>query len=164
MKTYSHSVMLSRLLCRLWTSVWSLQQLFLSAIIIEYRSVLEWWFRSWNYVVELFQIIDCCFRVGLYLMSVIYVWLCIDQTGYRSRVLESCSLMSLWVVCWWLSTSLCPVCHVCRKIVFFIFGIFEFFLRLTLFCFVLALNIADSPILVFISIVPCQFEQFLPSN
>ena len=69
--------------------------------------------------------------------------------------------MSLWLFCWWLWTSLCPVCKVCCKIIFCRFGMFEFSLRQH--CFVLALNIVDSPTLVFIPIVPCQFEQVLPN-
>ena len=43
--------------------------------------------------------------------------------------------MSLWLYCWWLWPSLSPVCQVCRKIIFCSFGMFEFLLRSTLFCF-----------------------------
>ena len=67
-------------------------------------------------------------------------------------------------ICWWLWSSLCSVCQVCRKIIFCSFGMFEFSLRSTLFCFSFnSSDIVDSPILVFFPIVPCQFEQVLPN-
>ena len=82
--------------------------------------------------------------------------ICLDSS---SRILESCYLMSLWLFCWWLWTSLCPVCLVSRKTIFCSCGMF--FLKSTLFCF--SLEYCWFFYLVFIPIVPCQYEQVLPN-
>ena len=70
-------------------------------------------------------------------MCFIYVWL---ENFWKTkdlspRILASCSLMPLWLFCWSLWTSLYPAYQVCRKIILCSFGMFEFFLRSTLFCF-----------------------------
>ena len=138
LKTYSHSVMSFRLLCRLWTSVWPLLQLFclLSLNIDLFQGgsyKLKWrchaflacWLSLW---------------AGLYLMCFIYFWLWIVQTRSRFVYIHHQGLLShalscLFTLCWRLSASLCPLCQVCRKTIFCSFGMFKFFLRSTLFCF-----------------------------
>ena len=142
MKTYSHSVMSFWLLCRLKTSVWSLQLLFLS-VIIEYRSVLRWQFRS-------SASLSACWLLTLFadlimsrtLFNVFYIRSALDSSNWikicldsSSRILQPCCIISSWLFCWWLWTSLCPVYQVCCKIIFCSFGMFEFFPRSTLFCF-----------------------------
>ena len=72
------------------------------------------------------------FYVRLALGSLNWIKICLDSS---SRILKSCSLMSLWLCCWWLWTSLCPMYQVCCKIIFCSFGMFEFFLKSTSFCF-----------------------------
>ena len=72
------------------------------------------------------------FYIRLALNSSNWIKICLDSS---SRIIQSCSLMSLWVFCGWLWTILCPVSQACRKIIFCSFGMFEFFLRSTLFCF-----------------------------
>ena len=99
------------------------------------------------------------FYICLALVSSNWIKIGLDSS---SRILESCPLVSLWLTLyWWLWISLCSMCQVCRKTIFCSFVMFEFFLRSTLFC--LALNIVDSPILVFILIAPGQFEQVQPN-
>ena len=73
------------------------------------------------------------FHIRLALDSSNWIEISLD---YSSRILESCSLISPWLFCWWLWTSLYRVCQVCREIIFCSFGMFvSFFLRSTLFCF-----------------------------
>ena len=105
------------------------------------------------------------------LFNVFYICLDLGSSNWikigldsSSRILESCPLVSYWLfLYWWLWISLCSMCQVCRKTIFCSFVMFEFFLRSTLFCFYYSLNIVDSPTLVFILIVPGQFEQVLPN-
>ena len=80
--------------------------------------------------------------LGRFLFNVFYICLALDSSNWikicldsSSRILELHSLMSFWLFCRWLWTSLCPVCQVCHMIIFCSFGIFEFLLRSTLFCF-----------------------------
>ena len=68
------------------------------------------------------------------LFNVFYIRLALDRSNWieiclnsSSRILESCSLMSLSLFCWWLWTSLYPMCLVCREIIFCSFGMFVSF-------------------------------------
>ena len=64
------------------------------------------------------------FYICLALDSWNWIEICLDSS---SRILESCSLMSLWLFCWWLWASLYSVCQVCREIIFFSFSMFVSF-------------------------------------
>ena len=84
-----------------------------------------------------------------------------------ARILESCSLMSLWLFCWWLWTSQCSVYQVCRKIIFCSFGMFEFLLRSILFClsfeYCWFYNLGvHSDFALSIWASPAKFKQFWP--
>ena len=131
MKTYSHS------LCHvILTSLPTLNKCVITATVLSV--IIEDLFRGSSYKLKLritlFRLVNCWLRADLYLTlgSSNWVKICLDSS---SRILESCPLMSLWLFCWWLWTSLCPVCRVCRKILFCSFGMSEFFLRSTLSCF-----------------------------
>ena len=67
-----------------------------------------------------------------FLFNVFYKHLAMDSSHWMRSCLDSSSRILL---CWWLWTSLYPVCQVCRKIIFCSFGMFEFLLRSKLFCF-----------------------------
>ena len=69
--------------------------------------------------------------------------------------------MSLWLFCWWLWTVFVQ----CGKSVVSLYSIVLVCLSFSWgrYYSVSVLNIVDSPILVFIRIVPCQFEQVLPN-
>ena len=76
------------------------------------------------------------------LLNVVYICSALDSSNWikicldsSSRIIESHHLMFLWFFYWWLWVSLCPVSQDCPKILFCSFGMFEFFLRSTLFCF-----------------------------
>ena len=60
-----------------------------------------------------------------------WIKICLNSSA---RNPESCSFISFWLFFLWVWTSLCPVRQVCRKFIFCSFGMFEFFLRSTLFC------------------------------
>ena len=89
------------------------------------------------------------FYICLALDSSNWIKICLD---WSSRILESCSL---WLFSWWLWTS--PVRHVCH--IFCSFAMFEFLLRSRLFCF--SFEYCWLSFLVFIVVVPGQFEQVL---
>ena len=95
---------------------------------------------NWDCAARFFDLLIATFSRSLF--NMFYIRLALDSSNWinicldlSSRILESCPPMSLWLFCWWLWTSLCPVGQVCRKIIFCVFGMFEFFLRWTLFCF-----------------------------
>ena len=112
--------------------------------------------------------------LGRFLFNVFYICLALDSSNWikicldsSSRILELHSLMSFWLFCRWLWTSLCPVCQVCHMIIFCSFGIFVFLLRSTLFCFsfeycrfsYLAIR-SDYALSIWAS--PAKFKQFRP--
>ena len=89
------------------------------------------------------------FYICLALDSSNWIKICLD---WSSRILESCSL---WLFSWWLWTS--PVRHVCH--IFCSFAMFEFLLKSGLFSF--SFEYCWLSFLVFIVVVPGQFEQVL---
>ena len=151
------------LLCWLWTSVWPLLQLFcLSLLNIDL-------FRGGSYEPKWrgHAFLACCLPLwpGLYLMFFIrlaldssnLVKICLDSS---SRIFEPCPLVSLYSLLTTLNKAMPSVSSLPQ----------DYFAVLVCSSFswgqhysVLALNIADSPTLVFISIVPGQFEQVLPN-
>ena len=72
MKTYNHSVMSFRHLCRLWTSVWPLLQLFCLSLL----NIDLFWGGSYEPKWHGRAFLAYCLPLwaGLYLMCFIYVW------------------------------------------------------------------------------------------
>ena len=139
MKTYGHSVMSFRLLCRLWTSVCSLQQLFclLSLNIdlfqggsykLKWRchAFLAFWLPLWTGF-----LIATLFFIRLALDSSNWIKICLDSS---SRILESCPLVSLYPLLVTLNKSMSSVSSLPQDYILQ-FWYVQVFLRSTLFCF-----------------------------
>ena len=109
-------------------------------------------------IAEFEQVFFDVFYIRLALDSPNWIKICLDSS---SRIFESCSLMSHWLFCWWLWASLFPVCQVFLRLYFVVLVCLGF--SLGHYYSVSALNIVNSPILVFIPIVPWQFEQVVPN-
>ena len=123
-------------------------------------------FISWNNIVTLFRLFGNWLWTGLYLMCFIYVWLWIVQTEQRffwiiikdSWVMPSRVFLTL---CWCFEQAYFQCVKSALTLYFAVLVCLSF--SWGQHYSVLALNIVDSPILVFIPIVPGQFEQVLPN-
>ena len=124
-------------------------------------------FISWNNIVTLFRLFGYWLWTGLYLMCFIYVWLWIVQNWIKiflnssSRILESCPLVSFWLFVGDFEQAYFQCVKSALTLYFAVLVCLSF--SWGQHYSVLALNIVDSPILVFIPIVPGQFEQVLPN-
>ena len=154
-----------RLLCRLWASVLSLQQsFFLLSLKIDLllggsyklkrhcHTFLASWLQLWG---------------GLYLMCFTYV-LALDISnwikiclGSSSRILKSCPLLSLWLFVGDFDQVYVQCVKSAIRLYFAVLVCLSF--SWDQHYYVLALNIVDSPISVFIPSVSGQFEQALPN-
>ena len=97
------------------------------------------------------------FYIRLALDSSNWIKICLDSS---SRILELCPLMSLYSLLVTLNKSMSSVSSLSQDYIFAVLVCLSFFWSQH--CSVLALNIVDSPTVVFILIVSGQFKQALP--